>query len=337
MSALGERWRQSNPSASRTAVAVQEQIVAMGSELLEVGLYDPDAGERHPVMIPRVWDAETIIRSVPWLRHQNREGRNIYVRPKGEHDLSMVDELTADAISAMKQTGVNPAVTVETSAGNFQAWLKHPETLGKDLSTTAARALAEKFGGDRGAADRRHFGPLAGFTNRKAKYLDASTGLYPWVQLIEATGSVYPETERFLAGVKNDLERRQTERGHLRRKRLPQAGAFCPQNLKSIDVCRADGRYGGDGTRIDLDYAVYALSHGASAEQVESLIQSRDLSHKGEAVLERRAAAGAISERSETGRAQRSHRPVDWPRHNRALREPSRDYRLTGVTSLGRS
>ena len=105
MNALGERWRQSNPSACKTAVAVQQQIVAMGSELLEVGLYDPDAGARQSVMIPRVWDAGTIIRSVPWLRHQNREGRNIYIRPKGEHDLSMVDDLTADAISAMKQTG----------------------------------------------------------------------------------------------------------------------------------------------------------------------------------------------------------------------------------------
>ncbi len=90
----------------------------------------------------------------------------------------------------MKQTGFNPAVIVETSPDNFQAWLKHPERLGKDVSTTAARALVEKFGGDRGAADWRHFGRLAGFTNRKAKHFDASTGLYPYVRLIEASGSV---------------------------------------------------------------------------------------------------------------------------------------------------
>ena len=179
MNALGERWRESNPAPGKTAAAVEQQIAAMGCELVEVGLYDPDAVARQSVMIPRVWDAETIIRSVPWLRPQNREGRNIYFRPKGEHDLSMVDDLTADAISAMKQTGFNPAVIVETSAGNFQAWLKHPGRLSKEVSTTAARALAEKFGGDRGAADWRHFGRLAGFTNRKAKHLDASTGLYP--------------------------------------------------------------------------------------------------------------------------------------------------------------
>jgi hypothetical protein len=54
-----------------------------------------------------------------------------------------------------------------------------------------------------------------------------------------------------------------------------------PENLKGIDVFRADARYGGDGTRIDLAYAVYALSHGASVEAVEAAIRSRDLSHKG--------------------------------------------------------
>ena len=125
------------------------------------------------------------MKSVPWLRHQNREGRNIYVRPKGEHNLSMVDDLTADAVSTMRQAGFNPAVIVETSPGNYQAWLKHPEPLSKQVSTAAAKALAEKFGGDRGAADWRHFGRLAGFCNRKAKYRDANTELYPFVCLIE--------------------------------------------------------------------------------------------------------------------------------------------------------
>src|SRR5713101_2428263 len=94
MNAFTERWRQSNKATGKTAVAVQHQVAAMDSELFEVGLYNPNAGAGESVMIPRVWDAETIVKSVPWLRHQNCEGRNIYIRPKGEHDLSMVDDLT---------------------------------------------------------------------------------------------------------------------------------------------------------------------------------------------------------------------------------------------------
>jgi len=251
----------------------------MGSELFEVGLYNPDAGATESIMIPRVWNSETILKSVAWLRHQNRAGRNIYIRPKGEHDLSMVDDLTTDAISTMRQAGFSPAVVVETSPGNYQVWLKHSERLTKEVSTAAARALAEKFGGDRGAADWRHFGRLAGFTNRKAKYFDASSGLYPFVRLIEAAGGVYPEADRFLAGVKSGLERQYAERERLRER--AKAATVRQLDLKRIDVFRADGRYGGDGTRVDLAYAVYAMSHGASAAEVQAAIRSRDLSHKG--------------------------------------------------------
>jgi hypothetical protein len=276
MDASIEIWPQTSNASDRTAIAVTQQVAAMGSELFEVGLFKPDAEPTESVMIPRVWDTDQVIKSVPWLRHQNYEGRNIYIRPKGEHDLSMVDDLTIAAVSAMKQAGFNPAVIVETSRGNYQVWLKHSERLGKEVSTAAARALAEKFGGDRGAADWRHFGRLAGFTNRKAKHFDASTGLYPFVRLIEAGAGVYPAAERFLAEVKSGVELRRAER-----RQRAKVETIRSQDLKSIDVFRADGRYGGDGTRIDLAYAVYGLSHGASAAEVEVAIRSRDLSHKG--------------------------------------------------------
>jgi hypothetical protein len=260
-------------------VVVRHQITAMAADVFEVGLYNPDAGPTESVMIPRVWDAETILKSLPWLRHQNRNGRNVYVRPKGEHNLSLVDDLTNDAVLTMSEVGFHPALIVETSPGNFQAWLKHPERLTKEVGTALARALAEKFGGDSGAADWRHFGRLAGFTNRKAKYCDASTGLYPFVRLIQAEGGVYPEAERFLAGVKNDIEQQRAERERLR-EHIGQIAALAREQ-KTIDVFRADARYRGDGTRIDLAYAVYALSHGSGATQVEAAIRSRDLSHKG--------------------------------------------------------
>lgn len=280
MNACAENLPQPSNAGDKTTGAVEQQVAAMGSELFEIGLYNPDARVTEAFMIPRVWDAETIVKSVPWLRHQNREGRNIYIRPKGEHDLSMVDDLTKDAVSTMKQAGFSPAVVVETSPGNYQAWLKHPERLSKEVSTATARALAGKFGGDRGAADWRHFGRLSGFTNRKAQHLDAATGLYPFVRLIEAGGGVYLEAERFVAAVKSDLERSRIERNRLR-ERVATAGPGRHQDLKTIDLFRVDARYGGDGTRIDLAYAVYALSRGVAATEIEVAIRSRDLSHKG--------------------------------------------------------
>jgi hypothetical protein len=282
MNAHTENWPQppTNARDKITLDAVQQQVAAMRVDLFEVGLYKADAKATGAPMIPRVWDAETILSSVRWLRYQNRAGRNIYIRPKGEHDLSLVDDLTKDALSSMKETGFNPALIVETSPGNYQAWLRHPEQLSKEVSTAAARALAENFGGDRGAADWRHFGRLAGFTNRKAKYVDTCTGLYPFVRLIDAEGGVYPEAERFLAGVKYEVERQRAERERLR-EQIATMAPVLPKDLKTIDGFRADARYGGDGTRIDLAYAIYAFSHDASATEVAAVIRSRDLSHKG--------------------------------------------------------
>ena len=89
----------------RTSQAVQSQIRAMGAQIFEVGLFKPSAQEQgQAVMIPRTWDRDTVLRSIPWLRLQNADGRNIYIRPKGEHDLSLVDDLTADAVKRMKAT-----------------------------------------------------------------------------------------------------------------------------------------------------------------------------------------------------------------------------------------
>ena len=254
----------------------------MGAEVFEVGLFNPDAQGHEPVMLPRVWDRDSLVRSIGWLRFENREGRNIYVRPEGEHNLSLVDDLSAGSIAEMKHSGFAPAVVIETSPGNFQAWLKHPEQLTKGLGTAAARALAVKFGGDRGAADWRHFGRLAGFTNRKNRYRDASTGLYPFVKLVQATGGTYPAAQPFLAEVRADFERRQRIE---RERQMAIAGAHFalrgPRRVKVIDDFRTDQRYGADGTRIDLAYAIYALSHGASTAEVAAAMRTRDLSHKG--------------------------------------------------------
>lgn len=266
---------------NRTIEAVRRQITAMGSAVFEVGLFKPDASPSEAVMLPRVWDEEALLRSVAWLRHQNRDGRNIYIRPKGEHDLSLIDDLTQQAVAAMRRAGFAPALVVETSAGNYQAWVKHGQQLTKEEGTAAARELAERFGGDPGAADWRHFGRLAGFTNRKEKYRDQATGLHPFVKVVEANGAAYPESERFLSHVRRQIDVEREREVERRSRWQATTQSLGSGELKPIDVFRADPRYGGDGTRIDLAYAIYALSRGATETQVEAALRSRDLSHKG--------------------------------------------------------
>ncbi len=263
-----------------TPRAVRAQIVAMGAPVFEVGLYRPETeGHEGPEMLPRTWDPEKLLKSVPWMRLQNLLGRNIYIRPQGEHNLSLLDDLTAQSLARLKTSGFRPALIVETSPGNFQAWLKHHEVLPRTLSTAVAKKLAAKFGADTGAADWRHFGRLAGFTNRK-RSRQAPDGRFPFVRLIEATGSTYPEAERFVNVVRDGVEH-----GEAARRVLIARSAANPSTrtgeLKPIEAFRLNPLYAADGNRIDLAYAVYALAHGADPVSVSTAIRTRDLSHKG--------------------------------------------------------
>lgn len=258
-------------------MAVEQQIKAMGCEVYEIGLYKPrvpGSDSKEPEMLPRTWDSATLLKSVPWLRYQNSQGRNIYIRPSGEHRLSMIDDLAAGAVKQMRQEGFGPALVVETSPGNFQAWLDHGQILSQRISTIAARTLATKFGGDKGAADWRHFGRLAGFTNRKAKY-QSKEGAYPFVRVIDARPAhVYAAAEDFVNSVREVAS-------SLENPTRAAASARSAGRLLSIDDFRSNPSYDGDGNRIDLAYSVYALAQGVSEAAIAEAINSRDLSKKG--------------------------------------------------------
>ena len=45
--------------------------------------------------------------------------------PPDLHVLSLIDDFSAEAIARTKAEGFEPAVVVETSPHNFQAWLNH--------------------------------------------------------------------------------------------------------------------------------------------------------------------------------------------------------------------
>ena len=262
-------------STIKTVEAVEKQARAMSASAFEVGLFDPTATQG--VMLPRVWDLDTLLRSVSWLRLKNSQGRNIYIRPRGEHAFSLIDDASLQTVELLKSEGFAPAVVLETSPRNFQAWLCHGQILPKHLSTFAARMLASRFGGDPASADWRHYGRLAGFTNRKDKYR-RKDGTFPYVRLHEATGAVYSKAVAFVAEVRTQYESEQSEPRppvYFRRQSLFRS------NLKSIKDFRAKPNYAGDHTRTDLAYAVYALAHGIAECEVRTAVASRDLTHKG--------------------------------------------------------
>jgi hypothetical protein len=264
-----------------TQIAVEKQIRAMGCERFEVGVFDATS-ER---MIPRLWDKETVLKSIAWLRYENLKGRNIYIRAAGEHHLSLVDDLKAAAIHRMKKEGFAPAFVVETSPGNFQAWLHHGQKLERSLSTSVAKALAKEFQGDLGSADWRHFGRLAGFTNRKEKYRQPD-GHFPYVLLLEASGSPYAAAKRFVADVESKT-RSEIAEAERQRNLFRARPRRTREALKGIDQFRNDPKYGGAHSRSDLAFAVYSLDHDVPEGQVRARIASQALSYLGSPARQR--------------------------------------------------
>ena len=157
-----------------TLQAVVRQLGAMRCAEFRIGVFN----RKEDIMINKDnLSNEQIINMIPWLKHQNANGKDIYIRPAGDLDraLLLVDDLASRRIQEMRLRGVAPACVVETSPRNFQAWVSlGPEPMPKPERKAAARLLAQQFAGDIASADATHYGRLAGFTNRKESRLTSS-------------------------------------------------------------------------------------------------------------------------------------------------------------------
>ena len=192
-----------------TARAVAAQLEAMGAERYEIGISN-QATDR---MIPRVYTPEQALRAVGFLRAANREDSNIYVRPRAEAGtnvgLVLVDDLSLDRVARMHHDRCAPAAVTETSPGNYQAWVRLTEKpITADLATAAACELMERYGGDPASADYRHYGRLAGYTNRKPTRV-RDDGLHPFVRLHESVGRAAGQAEEILEAAAARLRARQ--------------------------------------------------------------------------------------------------------------------------------
>jgi hypothetical protein len=247
----------------------------MSCELFDLGIRR-DAGEMILKEGQGVIEIEEVIK---WLRHENGKGAHIYIRPAGTHSLSLLDDLTADGIERMKADGFEPAVVVETSTNNFQAWLNHGQVLEATISTRVAKQLAERFGGDPSSADWRHFGRLAGFTNPKPER-QLPSGMRPFARLRSAKGRVYSQAADFIARTsEHEQDQRETVKGEQppkqRRRRMG-------VRLKPLKEFHDDAVYAGDLHRADLAWAKHAAGCGITLEQIgDELLNGRDLSKKG--------------------------------------------------------
>ena len=197
----------------RSLEALQRQVTALGVERFEVGIREAKTGQ----MMNREWSRAELEQATPWLKRMNARGNDIYIRPAGEHGLVLVDDLKPEALKAMHNKGYTPAATVETSPGNYQAWVKlSDKPVPAETRCIAAQDLAKEFGGDPNSADSRHYGRLAGFTNQKPEH--TREGRQPYVLAHECPGWPAPAAPRHLKRVEEGLDKAESQKE--RHKRL---------------------------------------------------------------------------------------------------------------------
>ncbi|AFL89278.1 hypothetical protein Terro_3046 [Terriglobus roseus DSM 18391] len=257
----------------RTETVVRNMLQAIEAPLYDVGVLS-DRG-----MLPGLdgITGDAVLARLPLLKYRNARGSHIYIRPSGEHRYTALDDLSEISLSRLIADGFTPCAVVETSAGNFQAWLKHPAAFPKLLGTFAAQHLAARYDADPSAADWRRFGRLPGFTNCKPKY-KRPDGLFPFVRLKLHTGEQYPMAESFIEKIKKLYEAREQER---QARRLQ--AALSPQKgprltTLSLERFRTSSKYQDRPAAADIAFCVAAYANGMDEARIERALEDDYLS-----------------------------------------------------------
>ncbi len=256
----------------RTEFAVCHMLAAIEAPLYDVGVLSSRGMLPGLDAIP----ASAVLERLPLLKYRNVRGSHIYLRPSGEHRYTVLDDLDEAKLARLSTDGYEHCAVVETSSGNFQAWLKHPSVLPKLLGTFAAQTLAARYSADPSAADWRRFGRLPGFTNCKAKY-KRPDGLFPFVRLHSHSGQQFSKAQAFLEEITAAYEARERQREQRRAERVfhPQRG---PRSLPSLERFRTSARFAERPAAADIAFCVAAYSSGMDEIRIEQALEDDYLS-----------------------------------------------------------
>jgi hypothetical protein len=260
----------------RTLIAVRKILQAIDAPAYDLGVLNEGGMLRGLSAL----SSSQVISRIPLLKWHNAHGSHIYIRPAGEHRFTVLDDLAQGSLNRMLADGYEPCAVIETSAANFQAWLKHDYVYPKHLSTFIAQRLAERYQGDPSAADWRRFGRLPGFTNCKPKYRKAD-GLFPCVLLRSATGKQYSSA----AFTRLEMTKLYQLREHERERRIVQRNENLHSNSSgrrlsqlSLERFRASSRYTGRPAAADIAFCIVAYSLAMPEDTIANILSSEYLS-----------------------------------------------------------
>lgn len=181
----------------RTSQAIERQIEALGGDQFDIVLIDKNKNE-----IKKTWSKAEIEKNTPWLKRMNARGHDIGIKPHGEHGLVLVVGLEAEKLEQLRKVGFNPAVTVEKSPGEYEAWVKFSD---KAVNPKILEVITANLARNYGNQQVQEYGRLAGFTNQDPE--THRDGLQPYVLSKEATGKVAEKGRDVVKGIEDIIER----------------------------------------------------------------------------------------------------------------------------------
>jgi hypothetical protein len=130
-----------------------------------------------------LWRLDPHIDKIPCLKAHNAKGRHIFMQPLDQPHYLLVDDLNWITVKRHHKLPDNTwkpgRMVVETSAHNFQVWIRSSQP----LSLQQKRSLLQMLQSDPGADPNNRFGRCPGFRNRKDQY-QSPDGKYPLCKLI---------------------------------------------------------------------------------------------------------------------------------------------------------
>jgi DNA primase RepB-like protein len=193
-----------------TLLAMRRQLAAMPHDLYLVRLIHYQTRRAFPG--ERLWTVAQLTHpaTIRFLRVRNREGCDVYLHPYAEernpgYILVDLDETNPAVVKTMRAAGHEPCVVLQTSPGNFQAWVQVSATpIRAAIASQIGKQLAQAYGGDPASTDWRHLGRLAGFTNQKPTRRNGG-GCSPWVKVLYAHAGLACQAAALLEAAEHRL------------------------------------------------------------------------------------------------------------------------------------
>jgi len=222
--------------------------------------------EARKAPIKRTFRVEDMIKSgvIAWIKRLNAHGQDVYIRPSQpeKSGLVLVDDITQGQVAALEALGLKPAILIETSDQNHQAWIRiNNDGFSRGEHAEITRLIHEKIGGDAGSRDQEHFGRLAGLTNRKPSRTLAN-GKSPFVLLKRYAGDLAPGGEYLLQYAHEAVQAHAIERVAASEMKLPEraSGAVIPAGWLTASRERIERLVGPgvatDASQIDFRCAI---------------------------------------------------------------------------------